>query len=173
MSFILPKPLNPDAAWKRFDEPKPYVSVSGFALDKHGFFPIMYRSDKCRSAKNCFSLPSGLHEIGLTLEQQFGIELYEELNLAPKIDTCEVLGTYENISTADGYHWVLTVMAIMVESLDSLLNKEPDKHPEIRKIHVSQLTDSYIESLQWGPNLKQALYANRDKLYKYLRQHTA
>lgn len=128
--------------------PRPVPVVSGFAIDENGYFPIMYRGSNVRSAPDCWALPSGLHEVGLTFAQQFANELYEELGLNPYPQSAIHIGTYENI-LPDGYHWCLQVMVMRVESLDCLVNKEPDKHPEIRQIRIRRWQDQ----TQWAPNL--------------------
>lgn len=146
-------------------EHRPYVTTSGLAVDPAGNFPILYRSDKVRSAKNCWSLPSGLHEIGLTLEDQFAAELREELNLEvdPSCKTAKV-GVYENIAACDGYHWVIILLVTRVKTLETLVNREPDKHSEIRIVNFNQLTTSEFLGLTWAPGLGDALKSYKDAL---------
>lgn len=152
-----------DGKWNSFTEPKPYVSVSGFAYDSTGRFPILWRSDKVRSAKNCWSLPSGLHEVGLTFQEQFATELKEELGLEPILSTGKILGVYENIAVVDNWHWCIAVLAMRVETLDTLVNKEPDKHSKIDFLTVFDLQYPLrkIYSMTWGPHLKEAILAHR------------
>jgi ADP-ribose pyrophosphatase YjhB (NUDIX family) len=151
------QPLKPaSGAWKKFDDARPYAAVNGFAYDSKGRFPIMFRSDKVRSAKNAWSMPSGLHETGYSLQQQFCIELEEELGLKPIVETCEIVGVYENIACVDDWHWVINIMTVQVETLDTLVNKEPDKHPTIEKPGILEFQDM-IESRVWTPGLQEAL----------------
>ncbi len=146
-------------------EPRPYVTTSGLAIDPAGNFPILYRSDKVRSAKNCWSLPSGLHEIGLTLEDQFATELKEELGLAVDFNHKMVrVGVYENIAKCDGYHWVIVLLVARVMTLETLVNREPDKHSEIKIVNYNQLTDNEFLELTWAPGLGEALCAHRNSL---------
>lgn len=149
-------------SWNKFDEPRPYVTVSGLALDARGRMILLHRSEKVRSARNCWSLPSGLHEVGLTMAEQFGQELREELNLTPIIEKHAMIGMYENIrpdgDDRPGWHWVIGVMAMRVESLDSLTNKEPDKHDQVDIVNVRQ---DWVYGRQWARNLGEFLIFNR------------
>jgi ADP-ribose pyrophosphatase YjhB (NUDIX family) len=131
--------------------PVPNVTVSGFAIDPEGYFPLIYRGPNVRSAKNCWSLPSGLHECGYTLAEQFAVELQEELNIEADHTKTRILGVYENIAAVDNWHWVITVMAVPVKTLSTMENKEPDKHPEIRKVHYTEIAE--LLKLNWAPSL--------------------
>lgn len=150
--------------------PRPYVTTSGLAIAPDGYFPIIYRSDAVRSAKNCWSLPSGLHEIGLTLFEQLTIELREELNLevdhergvrVPPYPTC----VYENIAHVDCYHWVIAVMVVPVKTLETLTNREPEKHPEIRRVHYTDILSAEFLGLPWAPGLGPALSFHANSLF--------
>jgi ADP-ribose pyrophosphatase YjhB (NUDIX family) len=155
-----PKVWDPNN-WKKFDVPKPYVTVSGLALDCKGRFILMHRSAKVRSARDCWSLPSGLHECGKTMQEQFGEELKEELNLTPIITKNAMIGHYENIRPDGlmhaGWHWVIFVMLMRVESLDPLVNKEPDKHDQIEIVNIRQ---DWITGRTWAPKLREFLVPN-------------
>jgi len=155
-----------DGKWKSFTEPRPYVTVSGFAYDSKGTFPIIYRSDKVRSAKNCWAVPSGLHEVGLSLDEQFAAELQEELNLEPVTGKADIVGVYENIAEVDSWHWVIIVVTMRVKTLDTMINKEPDRHTEIRKIELKSLMDDSLIQLPWAPSLGTALEKYRLKIYE-------
>lgn len=167
----------PDAGnWKLLTDPTgnprpvPNASVSGFAYDDRGYFPILWRSERVRSAKNCWSLPSGLHEIGLYLSEQFCEELKEELNLTPIEDTVKIVGTYENIALCDAYHWVIQLMTVKVETLSSIINKEPDKHTEFQIVHFSELLKDDMYKMAWAPNLKEAIYSHRYQIVKAITE---
>lgn len=167
-------PLKPSDKWKFLRDasgeiaPYPYVAVSGIAYDLDGNFPLLYRSDKVRSAKNCWSLPSGLHELGLTIESQFCNELSEELNLDPIWETARRVHTYENISVADNYHWVINMNVVRVETLETLVNKEPDKHSEIAIVHYRDLLDDEgpLINRDWSPGLQLALKESAWRIVK-------
>jgi ADP-ribose pyrophosphatase YjhB (NUDIX family) len=141
--------------WNSFDDPKPYCVVSGFAYDSKGFFPLLWRGPNVRSAKNCWSIPSGLHESGLTLEQQFITELNEELGLRAIKGTADLIGAYENIASDESWHWTIFIFTARVKDMN-FVNKEPDKHPKIETVHYSKLSE-LVRRLKWAPNLKQAL----------------
>lgn len=151
--------------WNSFTEPRPYVTVSGIAIDGMGRFAMLHRSEKVRSARNCWSLPSGLHEVGLTLEQQFAQELKEEMGLEAFPNLSKVVGHYENIRPdgpdLPGWHWVIFVLVMRVKTLDTLVNSEPDKHD---KIEVTHYLEPWQKGRQWAPKLGEFLAANERKL---------
>ena len=149
------KPISPTSLWKTLDRPHPHVTTSGIAFDADGNFPLLYRSDQVRSAKNCWSFPSGLHEVGLTLHEQFYNELEEELNLI-LLDSI-THGVYENIAAVDDWHWVIAFLSGRVETLGSLTNKEPDKHSEVKIESVHTFDPA---NYNWAPGLGQYLEAN-------------
>jgi ADP-ribose pyrophosphatase YjhB (NUDIX family) len=167
-------PVNDDeveSGWKKFDDPRPYVTVSGFALF-HGKAPLLYRSNNVRSAKNCWSVPSGLHEVGRTMGEQFARELFEELGLvwanAPR---CDFIHAYENISSADRWHWVINILSLHVRGFDSLVNREPDKHSEIRLVTFDELHNLLFDpKVNWAPNLANALIESLPILRIYFRE---
>jgi hypothetical protein len=51
-----------------------------------------------------------------------------------------------------------------VKTLDTIVNKEPDKHPEIRKAHYTQLTE--ILGLDWAPQLGPFIQENASSIRK-------
>lgn len=167
------EPFRAVGAWKTLmkgevPKPGPYYTVSGFAYDKTGRFPILWRSNKVRSAKEAWSIPSGLHETGFTRFQQFGIELHEELGLNPYIHTGIDVGTYENIACIDGYHWVIGVQLMEVENVDALVNREPDKHPRIEMVNYLELTNEkfWSEHHTWTPCLKEFIFTWRHDIQR-------
>lgn len=155
--------LPASGAWRKFDEPRPYVTVSGIAYDSKGSFPLIWRSDKVRSAKNCWSIPSGLHEIGYSYAEQFAQELHEELGLTPLVETAHLIGTYENIATVDDWHWCIIIMTMQVKTHDELVNKEPDRHSKVEFLtHYQLLDDHMFNSYQpWAPGLGKFLMGYR------------
>ena len=153
-----------------FDEPKPNVTTSGFAFDGDGRFPILFRGPNVRSARNVWSLPSGLHECGFSLGDQFCVELKEECNLEADPRSALSVAVYENIApdmpenpTAPQWHWVIHVLAVRVKTLETFVNKEPDKHPEIKFVDVNELQLS-LQNDSWHPSLRQTLLANYKKI---------
>lgn len=144
----------------------PNITTSGFAVDRDGFFPILHRGPNVRSAKNCWALPSGLHECGYTLQQQLAVELQEELGLEADPNGAIPVGFYENIAQVDDWHWVIAVYVIPVKTLDTLINSEPDKHTEIRKVHYTDLSKKSFQDLQWAPNLGPFIQLELDSIYR-------
>ena len=149
-------PLTPVAGWKTRPEAHPHCTTSGIAYDHSGRVVLIHRSDKVRSAKNCWSIPSGLHEVGVTLEEQFATELTEELGLIAEPSTAIQLGVYENIAVGDGWHWVIYVCAMRVQSFDTLVNNEPDKHDIIEVLEWHDFVNR-VNNGTWAPNLGQFL----------------
>ena len=156
------QPIETTVPWKTFDVPRPQVVVGGFAINQYGEFPVLFRTDKVRSAPNCWALPTGLHELGLTLSQQFANELEEELGLTVSPNTRSVnLGVYENMP-GDGWHWVINMVAVSVAKSD-IVNKEPDKHSDIRWVSINQFRE-LLGSVH--PTLKEWVEANMEEIYK-------
>jgi len=172
-------PLVPlSGQWKLLKEsdgqPKrlPYVTVSGFAYDKFGNFVALHRSNAVRSAKDAWSIPSGIHEIGLTMAQQFKIELHEELNLDGDLSQCRMVGCYENIACIDDYHWVIAIMAMPIGSFECMKNREPDKHDIVEIVPVSRILDDvWLKSRHWTPGLMQAMFDVRNKVADIVFKH--
>jgi ADP-ribose pyrophosphatase YjhB (NUDIX family) len=91
---------------------------------------LMWRTDKVRSAKNCWSIPSGLFEHGETFESAIFRELQEELGLErPRLHRLQFHTLYNNLP-GDGFHWVVGIWSVACTdlSIDSVVNHEPDKH---------------------------------------------
>ena len=149
--------------WKQTSAAVPRVTVSGFAVDTTGRFPILFRGPNVRSARNVWSLPSGLHEIGLTMREQFSTELKEECGLTVVGDCCVNCGVYENIAPdpveEEQWHWVISIMAVPVKTLDCFVNKEPEKHPEFRIITLAEI-DDYL----FAPGLGAAIKSNMRRI---------
>lgn len=119
-------------------EPRPHVTTMGVIFNRDGQVFIFRRTDQVRSAKNCWSMVSGLHEIGLRFEQQLAVEAMEEFNIAIDMDTATSVGVYENIASEDGYHWVIHVAAV-VGDFKALANAEPLKHVCLQLVPLEQL----------------------------------
>lgn len=133
---------------------------------------LMHRSALVRSAANCWSFPSGLHEIGDTVEQTIAREMLEELSL----DYCKLngrthlLGVYENIAGDTGerpqYHWVILMYAVLVDSVEDMRNLEPDKHDMIIDVEPEDLYEGndVCTDLVFHSTLSNWLRANRTKV---------
>jgi ADP-ribose pyrophosphatase YjhB (NUDIX family) len=148
--------------WNIFPEARPYVTVSGIAIDDHGRFPLLHRSEKVRSARNCWSLPSGLHEVGLTLREQFAVELKEEMGLDAIQEKSAIIGAYENIRPdgpdKPGWHWVIFFLVMRVKTLDTLVNSEPEKHDQIDTVNFRGPWDT---GRTWAPKLEEFIRGHR------------
>ena len=100
--------------WK---EPKvPRHVVQFIFLDPKGRFMVMRRSNTVRSARNCWSFPSGMHEIGQTIGETIAREAEEEYGITEILQRIQ-LCTYENIAGDEGgpqYHWVISLYAVLV-----------------------------------------------------------
>ncbi len=116
--------------WKIFPNAVPVPVVAGFVVDPQGRFPMLHRSDKVRSAPNRWSLPSGLHDVGETQAAAFCRELGEEIEIIAHPDDVVHFPAYENIP-GDGWHWVISIMVVPTRTLDTFVNKEPDKHDQV------------------------------------------
>lgn len=151
--------------WNVFTDPRPYVTVSGFAFDGNGRFAALHRSANVRSAANCWALPSGLHEVGYTGPEQFCIELKEELNLDADPKSAVLIGHYENIrpdKTEEGWHWFIVVYAVKVKTLETIVNSEPHKHDEIKVVPIDD-EEGWL-SLAWEPALSRFLDKHVDDI---------
>lgn len=125
-----------------FKEPAvPRHAVQCLVVDRHGRLLVIHRSEKVRSAKNVWSFPSGLHDIGETLEVTMVRELHEEFALTPS--SFGYLGVYENIggdpSLVEQYHWVISVFAVLVDDLGYVINREPDKHDQFHLVELAEI----------------------------------
>lgn len=152
--------------WNKFDHPRPYIGIIGFAYDNNGKFPILFRSNEVRSAKNAWSLVSGLHEVGKSLFQQFADECKEELNLTATGEGCKI-GYYEAIIPEDGWHWLMVIVAMKVTGFHSLINKEPNKHSDVKIISIEDFYHDYIGQ-QWTPGTLRALLEYHKEIKKAL-----
>ena len=144
----------------------PEVTTSGFAIDSEGNFPILFRGPNVRSAKNAWALPSGLHEIGLTLAEQLAIELEEELGIVAEPRRSINITTYENIACVDDWHWVINLQVVPVQTLSTLVNKEPHKHTAIETVHYSQVLKPSFYNRAWTPGLGEAIRDNKERIYE-------
>lgn len=127
--------------WKKYDDPRPYSTVGGFAVHPDGSFPILHRSNNVRSVRNCWSLPTGNCEIGKSMTDQFATELDEELGLHMTNAAPIPIGWYENISkeTDNWWHWIIHIYVVRVDEATSYINREPEKHDNILRVTLPKL----------------------------------
>jgi len=106
--------------------------IAVLVVDSKANILFLHRSDKVRSAKNVWSIPSGEHELGESIENCAYRELLEEYGLVGK--TIKIVDQYENIAgdaEPPHYHWVVSIYLIGVDDVYKAVNKEPDKHDQM------------------------------------------
>lgn len=119
----------------------PRSVVMAIPIDARGCCLVHKRSKTVRSAPNCWSFPTGLHEHGQPMHLECARELMEEHRL-PVFSSAPV-GWYESISPdGDGWHWVIHVhVCMVVGEIIQAVNCEPDKHPIVEAFATMQLWD--------------------------------
>ncbi len=131
----------PESNWKYPVVPRHAIQM--LVYDESEKLILMHRSNNVRSARNVWSIPTGLHDIGESIEQTIKRELIEECRL--KVTRYKLISQYENIAgDADAvkqYHWVLSVYAVQVEDVTKMVNVEPEKHDELKFIDLKELLD--------------------------------
>ena len=125
-------------------KPVPQSVVQFIPIDRHGRFLTLQRGPNVRSAANCRSFPSGMHDIGMTQAEVIEKEAMEELGLVVK--ECQLYGIYENVAGDDPseeqYHWVIAVYFALVDNLEDAQNLEPDKHSDFSLHNLKALGDA-------------------------------
>lgn len=131
------------SVWLETHGAVPRFVVQMLPVDKKSNLLLMHRSDKVRSAKNVWSFPSGLQEVGEYWTAAAARELQEEYEL--EVQRLRVISVYENIGGDDPsqpqYHWVILLVAALVDDVKAAVNKEPDKHDEMRIITIDEILD--------------------------------
>lgn len=145
----------------------PRSVVQMVPVDLEGRLLVMHRSDKVRSAKNVWSFPSGLHDIGETQEQSVARELLEEYDL--KLRRAAICAVYENIAgDEDGqpqYHWVVSLFVALVDDVTAAVNKEPDKHDKMGVVPYTALAlDKFWEEHQFHKSFHDAMIEGRHRV---------
>ncbi len=126
--------------WKSPAVPQHVLQM--FVYDKSGRVLVMHRSEKVRSARNVWSIPTGTHEIGESAAECITRELHEEFHLDAK--RIRLLDQYENIAGDEApphYHWVLSVYGVLVDDVTAAINKEPDRHDQMIFVPIVDLLD--------------------------------
>lgn len=163
----------PEAAetqWNKFDDAIPVPAVQIIPVDKTGRVLVMHRSNNVRSAKNIWSFPSGLHDIGKTWWEVAQNEMTEEYGL--KLLRAHPIGTYENIAGDAGnhqWHWVVHVVTGLVEDITKSVNKEPDKHDRMEYVPLADLlTDAFWTKHPFHKSFVMWGYQNRNYIVRAL-----
>lgn len=118
-----------EVQWKVMPHAVPLHVAQMIIIDRRGRAFLIHRSELVRSAKNVWSFPSGMHDIGELISTTVKRESFEEFNL--EVVNLLHVGMYENIAVADQYHWVISVVVALVDDLDEHINKEPEKHDRV------------------------------------------
>jgi ADP-ribose pyrophosphatase YjhB (NUDIX family) len=125
--------------WKEPAVPRTAVQV--IPIDIAGDILMMHRSNNVRSARNVWSFPSGLHDIGELSHECGRRELQEEYGLIGIRHT--LLGVYENIAgdsdAVEQYHWLIVLMGVLVQDVNAAINKEPEKHDQMKTLEAACL----------------------------------
>ena len=144
----------PPKPWRQLAEPTPVHSLQMLLIDRDDRLLLMHRSATVRSARNVWSFPSGIHEIGETMFNACARELQEELKLDPVPGAMMHLGCYENImpEPEEPWHWILSVIAVVVPDVTKFVNTEPDKHDEIRCVPFMEMVhDKFWSEFNFHP----------------------
>lgn len=136
-----------------------------FVVDKDSRLLLMHRSDKVRSARNVWSIPSGEHEIGESAPVCAFRELYEEYGLS--VIGLSLVDQYENIAgdkdAEEQYHWVISLFVAEVEDVSKALNKEPEKHDKMLFLPYQIMgADDFLELYPFHESL-----ANRMRIMRF------
>lgn len=99
------------------------------------------------------------------MKDQFNTELSEELGLEPFGDTVNI-GWYDNVSkeTENWWHWVVHIVVVRVSSLDTITNKEPHKHDEIRCVSLNELYGMISCGVKFAPGHAEFFVAHREQI---------
>lgn len=155
--------------WARFEHAVPVPCLQMIVVDPSGRVLLLHRSEKVRSVRNVWSLPSGLHDVGETMEECAKRELKEEFSLEA-YGAMHHVAAYDNI-VADGdggqsWHWLLNLVVLTVPDVTSMVNNEPDKHDMVDYVDIMYFgTPEFFAEfpfhhsfMTWAlPNIKTAL----------------
>lgn len=107
---------------------------------------MLHRSNTVRSARNVWSFPSGLHDIGESIQECAKRELAEEFGV--EVLQTQTIDVYENIAgDADAQeqeHWVIVLVAALVKDVDAIVNNEPDKHDQTKVLDLLTEVDGSL-----------------------------
>lgn len=153
--------------WNRLEGPVPHVAVIGVVHDGKSAL-IVKRGSGVRSARNCWSLPSGLVDVGETIREAFVREVMEETHVKAMHEWTRVIDCYENILHDEQWHWVMILMESVVDDLGTARNREPDKHDEVRTVKLDDLyTMLFDEKEPWQDSMRKTLSENWPKFSFY------
>jgi ADP-ribose pyrophosphatase YjhB (NUDIX family) len=145
--------------WKEPAVPRHVLQM--LIADPNGNVLIMHRSDKVKSAKNVWSIPTGTHELGESIHTCIIRELFEEFDLLA--ERAFILEQYENIAgdiSPPHYHWVLSIYGVLVKDVTKAVNKEPELHDQMIFPNWSTITPEWFDSHQFHPSLHPLISKN-------------
>ena len=145
--------------WKEPAVPRHVIQM--LIVDPNQRCLIMHRSNNVRSARNVWSIPTGEHEIGETIEQCAFRELEEEYGLIGNDIT--LLSQYENIAGDESpphYHWILSIYGIHADDVTKAVNKEPDKHDQMIFPRMRDISDEFFDTHRFHVSLHDHLRLN-------------
>lgn len=178
MSITWMKHWFKDGKFDPHAKPRPMHVVQMIPFDSEERILMMHRSNNNRSARNVWSFPSGMHDIGETIRDCAVRELNEEYGLACQ-DMLHV-GVYENIAgDADSeaqWHWVINLVAIKTPDVTKAINREPVKHDIMKTdLHLSDLLDAegFVAKYPFHPSFEKFFATNGNALIKRLLQRVA
>ncbi len=153
--------MNHPINWKSPAVPRHVLQMLVF--DSACTLLVIHRSDKVKSAKNVWSIPTGTHEIGETAKSCIKRELDEEFGLYAS--NSFIIDQYENIAGDDPskeqYHWVLSIYGVLVPSVREYINKEPDLHDQVEVIpFIDFTTPEFFNEHPFHPSLHTTLKNN-------------
>lgn len=174
MNTNIPPPPAGTISWKQPAIPRSVVQI--VPIDRNGMIPIHYRTNKVRSAKNVWSFPSGLHDIGETMAACAARELAEEWGYEVDASRCIHIGTYENIAgdpeAEEQYHWVISMVGVRLKgNASSFVNNEPEKHTTVQCFTFAGMCHpNFFKDLNFTPSLVAWWMPNRYAIGSALAQ---
>lgn len=159
--------------WKVTNAAVPRVAVQMIPVDSSKRVLVMHRSEAVRSAKNVWSFPSGLQDIGEPWPETAARELHEEYGL--ELVRVKPIGVYENISGDDygqpQWHWVILLVGVQVTDVTQAENKEPKKHDKMEFISLDTLAaPGFLDDYKFHKSFMRFFSSNVDGIVSKLHE---
>ncbi len=147
--------IRPKCVWKHPTVPRTAVQV--FAIDYDQRLLLLHRGPNIRSARNVWSFPTGLHDIGERIHEAAARELMEEVGLQAR--RAELISVYENIAgdsdAIEQYHWVMLIVCCIVDDVRKAVNIESDKHDDMQYVDMYSLgKESFFNTYKFHDSLR-------------------
>jgi len=165
--------MKKEKTWTKLTGDYPYPVVSALGISADGRVILLKRSQNVRSARGVWSIPSGLHEVGVGAEDMMKREFKEELGL--EADKFSHVTTYENIlpEEAPMAHWVIQIFVCRLHHIDRAVNLEPDKHEKMLITTFADFADMVMcDAVPWHATLRSALLRNMRTLRTHMLRFT-